>query len=53
MFNTQNRKFLFKCEDCSMILSVDLEDKEDIEKVQQDKMILECPCGGECVVLRD
>lgn len=47
------RKFLFKCNDCSMILSVDLDEEDDLEKVQEDKMTLECPCGGQCVVLRD
>jgi len=47
------RKFLFKCEDCAMILSVDFEDEADIKKVDDDKMILECPCGGNCTVLRD
>lgn len=46
------RKFLFKCEDCETILSVEFED-EDIKKVQEDKMFLECPCGGQCKVLRD
>jgi len=47
------RKFLFKCEDCGMILSVDFEDEEDLIKVQEDLLILECPCGGKSKVLRD
>lgn len=54
MFNLLKRKFLFKCDECEMILSVEFEDEEDLEKVQDDKMILECPCGGgHCIVLRD
>lgn len=53
MFNESKRQFLFKCDDCSMILSVDFEETEDLEKVQDDKMLLECPCNGVCKVLRD
>ena len=47
------RKFLFRCDVCLMILSVDFEDEEDLESVQDDKIELECPCGGKCKVLRD
>lgn len=47
------RKFLFRCEECQMILSVDFEDEDDIKKVQEDKVALECHCGGYCKVLRD
>ena len=53
MFNDLKRKFLFKCEDCEMILSVDFEESEDLQKVQDDAMVLECLCGGHCKVLRD
>ena len=54
MFNTSIKKFLFKCDTCNMNLSVEFEDKEDLERIQEDKMILECPCGeGHCLVLRD
>ena len=53
MFFDHKRKFLFKCEDCAMILSVEFEDQEDLDKVQDDRMVLECPCGGQCKVLRD
>ena len=53
MFNDLKRNFLFKCKDCFMIFFVDFEEEEDLKKVQEDKMILECPCGGECKVLRD
>ena len=53
MLNTAKREFLFKCEDCAMILSVEFEEEEDLQKVQDNKMILECPCEGKCKVLRD
>ena len=53
MFDTNKIKFLFKCADCSNIFSVELEDAEDIKKVRDDKMDLECSCGGKCQVLRD
>lgn len=53
MFNDPKRKFLFKCEDCSMILSVDFESEEDLKDIQDDKIELECPCGSKCKVLRD
>lgn len=36
-----------------MILSVEIEDKEDLEKVHENKVFIECPCGGRCEVLRD
>lgn len=47
------RKFLFKCESCQMILSVEFDEEEDLERAQEDKIILECPCEGRCVILRD
>lgn len=50
---TSKRKFLFKCEDCGMIVSVEFDDPEELEKILEDKMLLECPCGGYCKVLRD
>jgi len=50
---TRTRKFLFKCEECEVILSVEFDDEDDIKKVQEDKVDLECPCGGYCKVLRD
>jgi hypothetical protein len=53
MFNEPKRDFLFKCEDCQMILSVSFEEEEDLQKVNDDKMFLECPCDGQCKVLRD
>ena len=49
----KTRKFLFKCEECKIILSVEFDDEDDIKKVQENKVDLECPCGGYCKVLRD
>jgi len=46
-------KFLFQCQTCKLIVSLELEDEEDILNVREDKMILDCPCGGKCVPLRD
>lgn len=51
--DTTKTKFLFKCEDCGMIVSVDLEEEEDIKDAQEDKMVLSCPCGGKSKVLRN
>ena len=53
MFDEKKQKFLFKCHDCAMIVSVNLEDEEDLIKVNEDLFILECPCGGKSHVLRD
>jgi len=53
MFSSSPKKFLFKCEDCEMILAVSLEEKEDLKKVNDNEMFLECPCSGVCKVLRD
>lgn len=49
----KTRKFLFKCEECKIILSAEFDDEDDIKKVQENKVDLECPCGGYCKVLRD
>ena len=49
----KSQKFLFKCEECQMILSVSLEDKEDLKKVNDNEMYLECPCSGICKILRN
>lgn len=53
MLSETTRKFLFKCEECNMIISVNFDDPEDLENVQEDKIQLECPCGSHCHVLRD
>jgi hypothetical protein len=36
-----------------MIISVTFDEEEDLEKVQEDTMVLECTCEGRCTVLRD
>lgn len=53
MRNDKIQSFLFKCKDCGMILSIEFETKEDIKKVNEDKIDLECTCGGDCLVLRN
>lgn len=53
MNECSKKKYLFKCQDCSMILSVEFETEEDHQKVNNDEMILECLCEGYCKVLRD
>ncbi len=53
MFDEKKQKFLFKCKECSMIVSVELEDEEDLKKVFDNELVLECPCGGKSHVLRD
>ena len=47
------RKFLFRCNDCGLILDIDFDDPEDLKKVQENKIELECPCGALCKVLRN
>lgn len=53
MFNDKKIRFTFKCGDCQMIISSEFDDEEDIEDVRNDKLYLECPCGGKCYLLRD
>ncbi len=53
MFDDLKHKFLFKCDDCAMIVSVELEEEDELERVNENKFFLECPCGGKSCVLRD
>jgi hypothetical protein len=53
MTTFDKRTFLFKCDQCEMIVSVEFDEPEEIEKVQENKTILECPCRGHCLILRD
>lgn len=46
-------KFLFRCDTCQMIISTEFETDKDIQDVREDKILLECPCGGICLPLRD
>jgi hypothetical protein len=36
-----------------MILKVSFEKEEDTQKVLDDQIVLACPCGNKCFVLRD
>lgn len=47
------RKFLFRCNSCEMIISVEFEEQKDISKVLDAETGLECPCGGTSAVLLD
>lgn len=53
MFQFNKRKFLFKCQECEMILAVEFDEEKDIDDVAEDKMVLECPCSGKSYLLRD
>lgn len=53
MFNEKIRKFLFRCEECKTILEVEFDKFEDIKKVTETDVLIECTCGGICQVLRD
>lgn len=53
MFDTTKRKFLFRCEDCGLVVAVDFEEEKDLQDLQDNKIVLECPCQGKCKVLRD
>lgn len=48
-----NHNFLFRCESCQAIIAVEFEEEEEKEQVNNDQVMLECPCGGKCKVLRD
>lgn len=52
LFN-EKKYFLFKCTKCESILDINLDELEDIETYQEDKLQVECNCGGECKPLRD
>ncbi len=53
MFLGYMRKFLFKCDKCEVILSIEFERITVIDQIQNDKLAIECPCGGTCLPLRD
>lgn len=53
MVNQTNNTFLFRCLECQKMISIELEEKEDIEKATNGILILECGCGGDCEVLLD
>jgi len=47
------RKFLFKCEDCEMIVSASFSTEEDFIKIAENLLDLTCQCEGIMKVLRD
>lgn len=49
----KDREFLFRCDLCEMIVAVKFEELEEIEEVQENKVVLECSCGGRGIILRD
>ena len=53
MFDEKKHKFLFKCQDCGMIVAVELEDEQDIENAYKDEFCLECVCEGKSKPLRN
>ena len=50
--DNSKQKFLFRCDACKMIVAAEFEE-EDVEDVREDKVVLECPCGGQSHYLRD
>jgi len=53
MLFDKSKHVLFRCESCGTIVSVDFEDEDDIEKLDENKIVLECPCGGSSEILRN
>lgn len=52
LFGVKNL-YLFKCKECATLLYVEIEDEEDLNSLQENKLELECNCGGDCFLLRD
>lgn len=54
MLFDQNKHVLFKCTECNLIVSVNFDNEDDIEKLNEDKIVLECSnCKGTCTILRN
>ncbi len=53
MLLNKKQKFLFKCDSCSTIIEMEFEKAKDLADIKEDKILLECKCGGICFVLRD
>ena len=54
MSSELKRKFLFRCDECGTIISVNLDTEIDIKKALDGSMYLECPCEeGLCEILLD
>lgn len=52
MFLEKKQKFLFKCDTCNIILTMEFDSPKEINDVHEDKILLECPCKGMCFPLR-
>lgn len=53
MFDSKARKFTFRCDSCKEITISEFEEESDIEDIIDDKLYIECPCGGKGKLLRD
>lgn len=51
--NVSVNKFLFRCEECNLILSAEFEEEEDLKDVREDQIVLDCECGGKAHYLMD
>lgn len=49
----KTRKYLFKCDHCEMILECDFQDQEDFDKIADNLLELECPCGSKSKILKN
>lgn len=47
-----SKEFLFRCESCKMIVSLELEEGE-MDLINEDQMFLECQCGEMSLPLRN
>lgn len=47
------KSFIFRCEECSKCLETSFEEESEINDLLEDKMLIQCPCGGIALVLRD
>lgn len=53
MFDNKPRRFTFRCDACKEILCSEFDDEQDIQEIVEDKLWLECECGGKAKLLRD
>lgn len=53
MLFSKSKRVLFRCESCENIICVDFDDQDDIDKLDENKIVLECRCGGESFILRN
>lgn len=53
MYRDNIKKFLFKCDSCKTIMELEITESKDIDNLKEDKLLLECQCGGICFPLRN